>query len=276
MTAQTGVHQSRKWVYIPLTMMALFYLLPMFVMLNTGFKSFAEVSLATMWKLPTSLSIENFQAAWEILAPNIWNSFRIVIPAATISSFLGSINGYVLSKWKFKGANIVFPLLLFGMFIPYQSVLIPLTQVMAWIGLGGSTWGLIMVHVIYGIPITTLIFRNYFAAIPDTLVEAAKVDGAGIWQTYRYVLLPISIPAFVVVYIWQFTAAWNDFLFAVLLTSQDNWPVTVALNNMAGSQIIAWNVQMAGSFLAAVPTLLIYIFLGRFFLRGMMSGSLKE
>jgi len=276
MTAQTGIHQSRKWVYIPLTMMALFYLLPMFVMLNTGFKSFAEVSLATMWKLPTSLSIENFQLAWEILAPNIWNSFRIVIPAATISSFLGSINGYVLSKWKFRGANIVFPLLLFGMFIPYQSVLIPLTQVMAWIGLGGSTWGLIMVHVIYGIPITTLIFRNYFAAIPDTLVEAAKVDGAGIWQTYRYILLPISIPAFVVVYIWQFTAAWNDFLFAVLLTSQDNWPVTVALNNMAGSQIIAWNVQMAGSFLAAVPTLLIYIFLGRFFLRGMMSGSLKE
>lgn len=276
MTTYPGVHRSRKWVYIPLTMMALFYLLPMFVMLNTGFKSFAEVSLATMWKLPTSLSTENFQAAWELLSPNIWNSFRIVIPAATISSFLGSINGYVLSKWKFKGANIVFPLLLFGMFIPYQSVLIPLTQVMAWIGLGGSTWGLIMVHVIYGIPITTLIFRNYFAAIPDTLVEAAKVDGAGIWQTYRYVLLPISIPAFVVVYIWQFTAAWNDFLFAVLLTSQDNWPVTVALNNMAGSQIVAWNVQMAGSFLAAVPTLLIYIFLGRFFLSGMMSGALKE
>ena len=276
MTAQAGVHQSRKWVYIPLTMMALFYLLPMFVMLNTGFKSFAEVSLATMWELPTSLSTENFQAAWEILAPNIWNSFRIVIPAATISSFLGSINGYVLSKWKFRGANIVFPILLFGMFIPYQSVLIPLTQVMAWIGLAGSTWGLIMVHVIYGIPITTLIFRNYFAAIPDTLVEAAKVDGAGIWQVYRYILLPISIPAFVVVYIWQFTAAWNDFLFAVLLTSQDNWPVTVALNNMAGSQIIAWNVQMAGSFIAAVPTLLIYIFLGRFFLRGMLSGSLKE
>jgi glucose/mannose transport system permease protein len=276
MTTHPGVHRSRKWVYIPLTMMALFYLLPMFVMLNTGFKSFAEVSLATMWKLPTSLSTENFQAAWEILHPNIWNSFRIVIPAATISSFLGSINGYVLSKWKFRGANIVFPLLLFGMFIPYQSVLIPLTQVMAWIGLAGSTWGLVMVHVIYGIPITTLIFRNYFAAIPDTLVEAAKVDGAGIWQTYWRVLLPLSIPAFVVVYIWQFTAAWNDFLFAVLLTSQDNWPVTVALNNMAGSQIIAWNVQMAGSFLAAVPTLLIYIFLGRFFLRGMMSGALKE
>ena len=277
MTAQaTGVHRSRKWVYIPLTMMALFYLLPMYVMLNTGFKSFAEVSLATMWELPSSLSLDNFVAAWDILSPNLVNSLKIVIPAATISSILGSINGYVLSKWKFPGANIMFPLLLFGMFIPYQSVLIPLVQVMAWLGLAGSIWGLIVVHVIYGIPITTLIFRNYFAAIPETLIEASKVDGAGIWQVYWRILLPLSIPAFVVVYIWQFTSAWNDFLFAVLLTSTDNWPVTVALNNMAGSQIIAWNVQMAGSFLAAIPTLLIYIFLGRYFLRGMMTGALKE
>ncbi len=277
MTAQTaGVHRSRKWVYIPLTMMALFYLLPMFVMLNTGFKSFEEVSLATMWELPSSLSLDNFTAAWEILSPNVWNSLKIVIPAATISSVLGSINGYVLSKWKFPGANIVFPVLLFGMFIPYQSILIPLVDVMSRIGLAGSIWGLILVHVIYGIPITTLIFRNYYAAVPDSLIEAATVDGAGIWQVYWRVLLPLSIPAFVVVYIWQFTSAWNDFLFAVLLTSTQNWPVTVALNNMAGSQIIAWNVQMAGSFLAAIPTLLIYIFLGRYFLRGMMTGALKE
>jgi glucose/mannose transport system permease protein len=274
--AITGTHKSRKWVFIPLTMMALFYLLPMFVMLNTGFKSFEEVSLATMWHLPTSLSLDNFRAAWELLQPSMMNSLKIVIPAATISSILGSINGYVLSKWKFRGANVVFPLLLFGMFIPYQSVLIPLVQVMSWVGLAGSIWALIIVHVIYGIPITTLIFRNYFATIPETLIEAAKVDGAGIWQVYWRIMLPLSIPAFVVVYIWQFTSAWNDFLFAVLLTSQDNWPVTVALNNMAGSQIVAWNVQMAGSFLAALPTLLIYIFLGRYFLRGMMSGALKE
>jgi glucose/mannose transport system permease protein len=275
-TAITGTHKSRKWVFIPLTMMALFYLLPMFVMLNTGFKSFEEVSLATMWQLPSALSLDNFRAAWEVLQPNMINSLKIVIPAATISSILGSINGYVLSKWKFRGANVVFPLLLFGMFIPYQSVLIPLVQVMSWAGLAGSIWGLIVVHVIYGIPITTLIFRNYFAAIPETLIEAAKVDGAGIWEVYWRIMLPLSVPAFVVVYIWQFTSAWNDFLFAVLLTSQDNWPVTVALNNMAGSQIIAWNVQMAGSFLAALPTLLIYIFLGRYFLRGMMTGALKE
>ena len=195
---------------------------------------------------------------------------------ATISSILGSINGFVLAKWKFKGANVVFPILLFGMFIPYQAVLIPLVTFMSKIGLAGGTWGLVVVHVIYGIPITTLIFRNYYATIPETLIEAAKIDGAGIWSTYSRIMLPLAIPSFVVVYIWQFTSAWNDFLFAVVLTNTENWPVTVALNNLAGSQIIAWNVQMAASFLAAVPTLLIYIFLGRYFLRGMMSGALKE
>ncbi|MFW2340234.1 MAG: carbohydrate ABC transporter permease [Acidimicrobiia bacterium] len=267
---------SRAWVYIPLTMMALFYLVPMFVMLNTGFKSFDEVSLRTMWNLPAGLSFDNFRAAWEALRPNLWNSVMIVVPAATISSILGSINGFVLAKWKFKGANVIFPILLFGMFIPYQAVLIPLVSFMSNIGLAGGTWGLVMVHVIYGIPITTLIFRNYYATIPETLIEAAKIDGAGIFGTYTRIMLPLAIPSFVVVYIWQFTSAWNDFLFAVVLTDTEHWPVTVALNNLAGSQIIAWNIQMAASFLAAVPTLLIYIFLGRYFLRGMMSGALKE
>ena len=276
--AATSVSKAnrRSWVYLPLTMMALFYLVPMFVMLNTGFKSFAEISLATMWKLPASLSIENFVAAWDALSPNLWNSVIIVVPAATISSLLGSINGFVLSKWKFKGANVVFPLLLFGMFIPYQAILIPLVTFMSNIGLAGGTWGLVIVHVIYGIPITTLIFANFFRTIPDTLLEAAKVDGAGIYTIFRRIMIPLSVPAFVVVYIWQFTSAWNDFLFAVVLTNTEHWPVTVALNNLAGSQIIAWNVQMAASFLAAVPTLLIYIFLGRYFLQGMMSGALKE
>lgn len=275
-SASVSKANRRSWVYIPLTMMALFYLVPMFVMLNTGFKSFAEISLATMWKLPASLSIENFVAAWDALSPNLWNSVIIVVPAATISSLLGSVNGFVLSKWKFKGANVVFPLLLFGMFIPYQAILIPLVTFMSNIGLAGGTWGLVIVHVIYGIPITTLIFANFFRTIPDTLLEAAKVDGAGIYTIFRRIMIPLSVPAFVVVYIWQFTSAWNDFLFAVVLTNTEHWPVTVALNNLAGSQIIAWNVQMAASFLAAVPTLLIYIFLGRYFLQGMMSGALKE
>ncbi len=267
--------RTRYWLYIPLLMMTIFYLLPMYIMLNTGFKSFAEVSLKTMWNLPSGLHFDNFIRAYEALSPNLWNSVRLVVPAAIISSILGSLNGFVLAKWKFKGADVIFPLILFGMFIPYQSILIPLVQFMSDINLYGGIWGLVLTHVIYGIPITTLTFRNYYAGIPNELVEASRMDGAGLLKVYWHILLPLSIPSFVVVLIWQFTAAWNDFLFAVVLTNPSNWPVTVALNNMAGSQIIEWNVQMAGAFLAAVPTLIVYIFLGRYFLRGMLAGAVK-
>lgn len=267
--------RNRTWLYVPLLLMTLFYLLPMYIMLNTGFKSFAEVSLKTMWNLPSGIHFDNFVRAYEALAPNLWNSVRLVVPAAIISSILGSLNGFVLAKWKFKGADVIFPLILFGMFIPYQSILIPLVQFMRDINLYGGIWGLVLTHVIYGIPITTLTFRNYYAGIPTELVEAARIDGAGLLGVYWNVLLPLSIPSFVVVLIWQFTAAWNDFLFAVVLTNPSNWPVTVALNNLAGSQIIEWNVQMAGAFLAALPTLLVYIFLGRYFLRGLLAGAVK-
>lgn len=269
------INRRKAVLYLPLLAMTAFYLIPLFVMLNTGFKSFEEVDLKTMWRLPQGFSFDNFVAAYEVLAPHLWNSVKLVVPAALISSALGSLNGYVLAKWKFPGADIIFPIILFGMFIPYQSVLIPLVTFMDQIGLYGSLPGLILTHVIYGIPITTLTFRNYYATVPGELVEAAKIDGATMLGVYRYILLPISMPAFVVVLIWQFTSAWNDFLFAVVLTNNTNWPITVALNNMAGSQIIAWNVQMAGSFLAALPTLIVYILLGRYFLRGLMSGALK-
>jgi glucose/mannose transport system permease protein len=194
---------------------------------------------------------------------------------------LGSINGYILSKWKFRGSDVLFPLLLFGMFIPYQSILIPMVQVLSkipWFGgsLYGTIPGLIFVHVVYGIPITTLIFRNYYAAVPTELVEASRIDGASIFGVYRHILFPLSIPGFVVVMIWQFTSIWNDFLFAVTVTSSpDVQPITVGLNNLAGSYIVEWNVQMAGSLLAALPTLAVYIFLGRFFMRGLLAGSLK-
>lgn len=271
---------TRAWLYIILLFAALFYLLPMYVMLVTGFKSFDEVSLKTMWDLPSGLHVDNFRVAFEELAPHLWNSIRLVIPAATISAFLGSINGFVLTRWRFPGSAIIFPLLLFGMFIPYQAILIPLVQFMNIELFNGYTLyggipGLALTHIIYGIPITTLTFRSYYTTVPKELVEAAKIDGAGLLETYYHVFLPISVPAFVVVLIWQFTAAWNDFLFAVVLTSPDNWPITVALNNLAGSQIIAWNVQMAASLVAAIPTLIVYIFLGRYFLRGLMSGALK-
>jgi len=275
-----GRFQTRYLLYIPMVLAALFYLLPLYIMLVTGFKSFSEVSLATMWELPSGLYLDNFIEAFRALAPYLSNSVRMVVPAAIISSIIGSINGYALAKWKFPGADIIFPAMLFGMFIPYQSILIPLVEFMKdinifGVSLYGTVPGLIVTHVIYGIPFTTLTFRNYYATIPRELLEAGRMDGANIFGIYRSIILPISIPAFVVVLIWQFTSAWNDFLFAVVLTNPQAWPVTVALNNMAGSQIIAWNVQMAGSFLAALPTLLVYIFLGNYFLRGLMAGALK-
>lgn len=267
--------KTRYFSYIPLVLLSIFYLLPMYVMIVTGLKGADEVSIKTMWDLPKHLSMVNFIEAYNELKPYLWNSLNVVIPAAIISSILGSLNGYVLAKWKFKGADVIFPLILFGMFIPYQSILIPLVDFMHKINLYGGLPGLVLVHIIYGIPITTLTFRNYYASIPNELVEAAKIDGAGMMSTYWNILLPISIPSFVVVLIWQFTQAWNDFLFSVVLTSSKNWTVTVGLNNLAGGQIIAWNVQMAASLIAALPTLLVYIFLGKYFIRGMMAGSLK-
>lgn len=267
--------ETRYLLYIPLIFMTVFYLMPLYVMLVTGFKAFDEVSLQTMWDLPRGLAFDNYLEAFAKLKPHLWNSLRMVVPAALISSVVGSINGFVLARWRFRGSTLIFPLLLFGMFIPYQSILIPLAVFMKNVGLAGSMWGLIVAHVIYGIPITTLTFYGYYMTVPKELVEAARIDGAGMFSTFRNIFLPISAPSFVVVLIWQFTSAWNDFLFAVILTGNTQWPVTVALQNMAGSQIIAWNVQMAGSLLAALPTLLVYIFLGRYFLRGLMAGALK-
>lgn len=265
---------GKNWLYLPLIAMAVFYLIPMYVLLATGFKSFAEVDLKTMWDLPQGLHLDNYIEAYKNLSPSLKNSFIMVIPATILSSMLGSLNGFILAKWKFRGADFIFPFILFGMFIPYQSIIIPLVQFMNAVEIKGLA-GLALAHIIYGIPITTLTFRNYYASLPQELLEAAKIDGASMLGVYRHILLPISIPSFVVVLIWQFTSAWNDFLFAVILTGNTEWPITVALNNMAGSQIIAWNVQMAGSLLAALPTLLVYIFLGRYFLRGLLAGSLK-
>jgi glucose/mannose transport system permease protein len=266
---------TRFLLYAILFVFALWYLTPIYVLLVTSLKPSSAVRLDTMWQLPWPPSLDGFFAAWKSLEPNFLNSLKLAIPAAAISSVVGSLNGYVLAKWKFRGADTLFTLILFGMFIPYQAILIPLTQVMSNVGLYGSLQGLILVHIIYGIPITTLIFRNYYAGIPTELLEAAKVDGAGFFRIYRSILLPLSASGFVVVLIWQFNSVWNDFLFAVTLTTQQNWPVTVALNNLAGSFSVDWNVQMAGALLAALPTLLIFIILGRFFVRGLLAGSLK-
>jgi len=262
--------------YIILIALAVFYLLPIYLMLLTSFKPFNQVDLKTMWSLPINgLHIENFIAGYKQLAPNMNNSLTMVIPEAILSSLLGSLNGYLLAKWKFRGSNIIFSLILFGMFIPYQSILIPLVKFMQAVKLYGDIPGLILVHIIYGIPITTLIFRNYYAGIESELLDAGKIDGAGLMGLYRYIMFPLSAPSFAVVIIWQFTQAWNEFLFAVILTNQSHWPVTVALNNLAGSQLVQWNVLMAATLMAALPTLLVYLFLGRYFLRGLMAGALK-
>jgi glucose/mannose transport system permease protein len=262
--------------YLLLLVMAVFFLLPVYLMVLTGLKPISQVDLKTMWNLPVGgIHIENFIAGFKQLAPNLKNSLVMVIPEAILSSLLGSLNGYLLSKWKFRGSNLIFSLILFGMFIPYQSILIPLVKFMQAIKLYGDIPGLVLVHIIYGIPITTLIFRNYYAGIGTEIIEAARIDGASLLGIYRNIILPLSAPSFAVVIIWQFTQAWNEFLFAVILTNQSHWPVTVALNNLAGSQLVQWNVLMAATFLAALPTLLLYIFLGRFFLRGLMAGALK-
>jgi glucose/mannose transport system permease protein len=262
--------------YLILIALAVFYLLPIYLMVLTGLKSFSEVDLKTMWNLPANgIHVDNFLAGYRQLAPNLRNSLAMVIPEAILSALLGSFNGYLLSKWKFPGSNLIFTLILFGMFIPYQSILIPLVKFMQFINLYGDLPGLILVHIIYGIPITTLIFRNYYASISTEIIEAGRIDGTSLMGIYRYIILPLSAPSFAVVIIWQFTQAWNEFLFAVILTNQSHWPVTVALNNLAGSQLVQWNVLMAATFLAALPTLLVYVFLGRYFLRGLMSGALK-
>ena len=266
---------GRLLIYAILLIATVFYLLPVYVLLVTGLKSTAEVTLPTMWQLPGGLNFASFTSAWTQLQPFFVNSIKIAVPAAIISSIIGSINGYIFAKWRFPFSNLIFLLILFGMFIPYQAILIPLWRVESALGLTGSIEGLILVHIIYGIPITTLIFRNYYVGIPNELVEAARIDGAGFFGVYWRILLPLSIPGFVVVLIWQFTQAWNDFLFAVTLGKPASWPVTVALNNLAGSFSVPWNVQMAGSLIAALPTLVIYILLGKYFMRGLLAGSLK-
>lgn len=274
MTAQLP-SLRRILLYGALIVLAAIYLMPVYMVLITAFKNPADINLSTVWQPPSPVDLEGFQEAVSAFLPNLRNSISLVIPATLISAIMGSMNGYVLSKWKFRGANVIFPLMLFGMFIPYQSILIPLFQFLDSIHLYGGIPGLILVHVVYGLPITTLIFRNYYAEVPTEMVEAAAIDGAGFFGIYRWILFPISLPGFVVVIIWQFTQIWNEFLFAVTLTTADAQPITVKLSQLAGGEAVQWNLPMAGALLAALPTLLVYIFLGRYFIRGLLAGSVK-
>jgi glucose/mannose transport system permease protein len=265
-------------MYVILVLMMVFFILPVYVAVVTSLKGTEEVARGSgPWSLPTSPTLDNYGSAWRSLEGGFLNSVYLSIPAVIISSILGSLNGYVLSKWKFRGSNTLFTLILFGMFIPYQSILIPLVQFLQGVSLFGSVPGLALVHIIYGIPITTLIFRNYYAGVPKELVESGTIDGAGFFGIYRHIILPVSIPAFVVVLIWQFTAVWNEFLFAVTLNSNPaSQPITVALAGIGASQAgTDYGVRMAGSLITALPTLLVYIFLSRYFIRGLLAGSVK-
>ncbi len=271
-----GRQRPRVFLYALMVALAAFYLLPVYLLLITSFKSFEEVSLSRMWDLPSGVYFQSFERAWEVMHTSFLNSARMVVPATVISCLLGSLNGYVLSKWRFPSSDLLFTAILFGMFIPYQSILIPLVDVLSRLRLYATIEGLILVHVVYGIPITTLIFRNYYATVPNEMVEAGKIDGADFFGIYRHIMLPLSAPGFVVVAIWQFTSIWNEFLFGLIITNDPQLrPVTVALQNLSGSQYTQWNVQMAGALMVALPTLVVYIFLGRYFLRGLLAGSLK-
>ncbi|WP_164667843.1 carbohydrate ABC transporter permease [Virgibacillus doumboii] len=261
--------------YIVLVFFAILFLTPVYVIIVTSLKPLDEVSLEQMWALPTSIDFSSYSQAIKELAPNLMNSIYLVVPATLLSALLGAMNGYVLSKWKFKGSETLFTIILFGMFIPYQSILIPMIQFIRTIGLYDTIAGLVLVHVVYGLPITTLMFRNFYASIPDQMIEAAKIDGASFLGVFRHIMIPLSITGFVVVAIWQFTNIWNEFLFAVTITTNENQPVMVALQNLSGSQIVQWNVQMAGALIAALPTLLVYIILGKYFVRGLLAGSVK-
>jgi glucose/mannose transport system permease protein len=268
--------EARITKYALLAVFIVIVLMPVYVLLVTSFKGAAETDPSQAWALPHAWTLAGWRKAWTDLSPALGNSFKLVSPATAISTILGSLNGFVLSKWRFPGADFVFTILLFGLFIPYQAVMIPLTQLFADIHFPEGIPRLVFAHIVYGIPITALIFRNYYATIPDELIEAARMDRAGMLRTYWSVVLPISIPAFVVAAIWQFTSIWNDFLFAVfLIVDPAKWPVTVALNNEAGSIVTTYNVQMAGALLASLPTLIVYILLGRYFMRGLLAGALK-
>jgi glucose/mannose transport system permease protein len=267
---------TRGAIYLILLAFAAFYAMPIYVLIITGLKPFEDINVTRMWELPRGIYFGSFTQAWTLVAPNFQNSVMITVPAALISSFIGSINGYIFAKWRFKGADTLFLLFLVGMFLPYQGILIPLVLTLQALQLYGTLPGLILTHCIFGIPITALLFRGYYSGIPNELLDAGKIDGCGFFGLYRWILLPISMPAFAVVLLWQFTTIWNDYLIGlVVLSNPVMAPVNVAVKNVAGSYSVDWNVQMAAALIAALPTIIVYLSLGKLFMRGLLAGSLK-
>lgn len=288
-TQETAVRTNvavRALIYTVLIVFAVYYLLPLYVMLVNSVKPLEEIRQGNMMSLPTIFTLEPWRSAWSTaqigvqptgLKPYFINSVLMVVPAVAISTLFGALNGYVLTKWKFRGDGIVFGLLLFACFIPFQIVLIPMARILGLLGLAGTTPGLVLVHVVYGLGFTTLFFRNYYDAFPTELIKAAQIDGAGFFRIFWRILLPSSGPIIVVTVIWQFTNIWNDFLFGASFADFDSQPMTIALNNLVSSStgVKEYNVHFAGAVLAALPTLIVYIVSGRYFVRGLMAGAVK-
>lgn len=277
---------ARFFLYLVLILFALFYLLPFGVMLVNSVKPLAEITGGNMLSLPDVWTLEPWFKAWSSaqigveatgLSPYFWNSIKMVVPAVAISTILGALNGYVLTKWRFKYDTLIFGMMLFACFIPFQIVLIPMARILGLTGLAGSTPGLVLVHVVFGLGFTTLYFKNYYQVFPTELIRAAQIDGAGFFRIFQRILLPSSGPIIVVSVIWQFTNIWNDFLFGASFADLDSQPMTVALNNLVQSShgVKEYNVHFAGAVFAALPTLLVYIVAGRYFVRGLMAGSVK-
>ena len=282
---RTGIF-ARALIYTLLLIFCVYFLLPLYVMVVNSLKPLEEIRQGRMLSLPEVWTIEPWLSAWSTaqigvsptgLKPYFLNSILMVVPAVALSTFLGALNGYVLTKWRFRGDNIVFGLMLLACFIPFQIVLIPSARILGELGLAGTVSGLVLIHAVYGLGFTTLFFRNYYEAFPTELVRAAQIDGASFFQIFRRILLPSSGPIIVVTVIWQFTNIWNDFLFGASFADFDSIPITVALNNLVNSStgVKEYNVHFAGAILAALPTLVVYIVSGRYFVRGLMAGSVK-
>ncbi len=273
-------------IYSVLILTCLYFVFPLYVMITTSFKTMPEIRLGNIFAPPIQITGEAWSKAWtsactgltcDGLRPGFWNSVKITVPSTIISIVIAAINGYALVNWRFKGSEILFAILIFGSFIPYQVMLYPLVMITREMGIFGSLWAIILVHTIFGMPILTLLFRNYFAALPQELFKAARVDGAGFWGIFFQIMLPMSLPIFVVAVILQITGIWNDFLFGVVFAGTQNYPMTVQLNNIVNSAQGSpeYNVNMAATILTGLVPLAVYFISGRWFVRGIAAGAVK-
>ena len=278
--------RANIFIYGTLTIVSLYYLLPLYVMIVTSLKGMPEIRLGNVFAPPLEITFEPWVKAWaeactglncDGLSRGFWNSVRITVPSVIISIAVASVNGYALANWRFRGADMFFTILIVGAFIPYQVMIYPIVIVLREIGIYGSIWGLVMVHTIFGMPILTLLFRNYFSSLPEELFRAARVDGASFWGIYFRIMLPMSLPIFVVAIILQVTGIWNDFLFGVIYTRPDTYPMTVQLNNIVNSVqgVKEYNVNMAATILTGLVPLAIYFVSGKLFVRGIAEGAVK-